>query len=126
MGRRLALRLTMVPLGLLVLVALLGVSMVGPYMQDDRHLDQLVRAVALDWRDFGLERAQSRLQYELDRQRVGLQVADNDCTFEEPADRVREVRCQWHADVPIPLVARTFPMDFVSQARIEPDGDLTW
>jgi len=99
-------------------------ALFGPYVQDDRALDRIVQAVALDWRDFGLETARTRLQYELDRQRIGLQVSDDDCTFEVLEGGTRVVRCAWAVEVPLPLSSRRIPMSFRSEARMEPDGDL--
>ena len=112
--------------GLLVLgtCGVVAGALFGPYIQDDRALDRVVRAVALDWRDFGLETAQTRLQHELDRQRIGLQVSDDDCAFEVWEGGTRVVRCAWEVEVQLPLVARRIPMSFQSEARMEPDGDL--
>jgi hypothetical protein len=99
-------------------------ALVGPYVQDDHTLDQVVRAVALDWRDFGLETAQTRLQHELDRQRIGLQVSDGDCAFQEVEGGTRVVHCAWEVEVRVPLLSRGIPMSFRSEARVEPDGHL--
>lgn len=126
MPQSLPFRVAVASLTLLLGVAALVALWIGPYLRDDRVLDRVVRAVALDWRDFGLDRAKTRLQFELDRQRVGLQVGDGDCTFVEASNGVKEVRCAWRTEVRVPLMARTLPMHFTSQARIEPDGDLTW
>ena len=57
--------------------------LVGPYLLDDWRLDHIVRAVALDWRDFGMEKAKERLQFELDRQGIGEQIGDDTCLFVE-------------------------------------------
>jgi len=114
-------------LAALLVVGTCGViaaALVGPYVRDDHALDRVVRAVALDWRDFGLETAQTRLQHELDRQRIGLQVSDDDCAFQEVEDGNRVVRCTWVVEVRVPLLSRGIPMSFRSEARVEPDGNL--
>ena len=99
-------------------------ALLGPLLRDDRHLDHIVRAVALDWRDFGREKAMTRLQYELDHQRIGLQVSDDDCTLDEPEPGVRRVRCAWVGEVRVPLLGRTSSLAFESEATIGADGDL--
>lgn len=113
-------------IGLLAVPVLVGVVLavlVGPYVLDDQRLDTAVMAVALDWRDFGLEKAKTRLQYELDARKIGMQVGDDDCTFEESPEG-RTVRCAWKVDVVIPGIKRLIPMSFESVAWIRPDGDL--
>ena len=96
--------------------------LIGPYTLDDQQLDAIVMAVALDWRDFGLERAEERLQYELDRQ-VGLQVGDDACKLSED-DVGKHVSCAWSVRVPLPGAARVIPLYFASAATITADGDL--
>ena len=97
--------------------------MLGPYVLDDRKLDAIVKVVALDWRDFGEERARGRLEVELDRRSVGNQVRDEDCRFEhEGEDRI--VRCAWTVQVEVLLLEKTFPLSFQSSARITPSGDM--
>ena len=110
---------------LLFLVAFtLVAALLGPYVKDDVELDHIVRAVALDWRDFGEEQARTRLQYELDRRQIGLQVADSDCVFEVPEPEWRVVRCAWSVDVEVPFVDNSIPLSFESEAEVAPDGDL--
>ena len=99
-------------------------ALIGPLLRDDRRLDHIVRATALDWRDFGREKAVLRLQYELDHQRIGLQVSDADCGLDEPEPGTRRVRCAWVGEVQVPLIGKSFPLAFESEATIGPDGDL--
>ena len=94
----------------------------GPYILDDWRLDWVVRAVALDWRDFGSEKARIRLQYELDHQHIGGQVTDDSCRFEE-IDATRTVRCNWAVDVRLPGT-NALSLSLGSGATIAPDGDL--
>ena len=96
----------------------------GPYVRDDMVLDRIVLAVALDWRDFGREKAHTRLQYELDRQRIGLQVGDDNCTFGIHEDGIRTVRCRWEAQLTIPFTDVSRPLQFESLAHLSVDGDL--
>lgn len=110
-----------VVLGVVIVVGAL--ALLGPYVMDDLALDRAVRASALDWRDFGLDTARTRLQYELDRQHIGLQVSDDDCAFTE-SEGVREVRCAWRVEAAVPAVGWKIPLGFESRARILPDGDL--
>jgi len=95
----------------------------GPYLLDDRRLDAIVRVVALDWRDFGEERARARLEAELDERGVGTQVRDEACTF-TTAGGERVVHCGWSVLVQVPFATRTFPLSFTSTARITDGGDL--
>ena len=109
-------------LAFVVLLAI-PVWILAPFFLDDRRLDGIVRVVALDWRDFGEERARARLEAELDQRGVGSQVRDESCTFAtEGADRV--VRCDWTVFVEAPILARTYPLSFGSVARITEGGDL--
>jgi hypothetical protein len=109
----------------LALVVFLAIPawVLTPFFLDDRRLDGIVRVVALDWRDFGEERARARLEAELDERGVGSQVRDESCTFAtEGGDRV--VQCAWTVFVEVPLLARTYPLSFASVARITEGGDL--
>lgn len=94
-----------------------------PYVQDDWALDRVVLSVALDWRDFGRETAERRLQYELDHQRIGGHVRDEDCGLVEAEAELR-VRCAWTVPVALPGVAVQMPLSFASAAVITADGDL--
>ncbi len=104
-------------------LAALVAAVVGPYVRDDIALDQTVRAVALDWRDFGEDRARERLLYELDHRAIGAQVGDDDCRLREEGD-ARVVRCAWRASIPIPGTAWAIPLRFGSAAAVAPDGDI--
>lgn len=116
---RLAL-LTLVP----VVAAVAAIAAwVGPFVVDDLLLDRVVLAVALDWRDFGRERAVERLQYELDHQRIGEQVGDSDCTLDE-REAWRVVTCRWVARLVVPGTQVAVPLSFRSEALLTPDGDL--
>jgi len=105
------------------LVALGGLAswLAWPYVRDDLVLDRVVLAVALDWRDFGRDKARARLEYELDHQGIGLQVTDEDCALVEE-ERVRRVECAWTADVRVPLLEISVPLNFRSVAELSPDG----
>ncbi len=96
--------------------------LVGPFLRDDRRLDHVVRAVALDWRDFGRDAAVTRLQYELDRQRIGAQVTDDHCALTTLEHGAREVRCAWVAEVR--AFGRVVPLTFESLAHLTAEGDL--
>jgi hypothetical protein len=111
-----------------VTLAVFGVAgtvgwVVGAPLRDDAMLDWIVLAVALDWRDFGHERAVARLQYELDRRGIGAQVADDDCRLVHHPDGRREVACSWIAQVPSPIGGRV-GVPFGSRAVVDRDGRL--
>lgn len=113
-------------IGLLVgAVAAVGLplAIVGPYVRDDLRLDRVVRAVALDWRDFGEVRARERLEYELDHQGIGPWVDDADCALSEEGAR-RAVRCAWGVALPIPFTELVVPVTFSSDATIDAAGEL--
>jgi hypothetical protein len=106
-----------------VLLAIGVVALVFPYVRDDLVLDRVVRAVALDWRDYGEDRARGRLEYELDNRGIGLQVADNDCALKrQEADKV--VRCAWSVEVEVPFLPWSVPLAFRSIATLGPTGDI--
>jgi predicted ATP-dependent serine protease len=117
--KRILVALAMLP----VAAGAMLLGLVGPYVLDDQRLDAAVAAVALDWRDFGLEKARTRLQYELDHQRIGLQVSDDSCQMAEEGG-TRIVHCAWDVDVAVPVVGSVIPMAFESHAEIAADGDL--
>jgi hypothetical protein len=108
--------------GALAAVAL-PLAVVGPYVRDDLRLDRIVRAVALDWRDFGEARARERLEYELDHQGIGPWVEDDDCALREEVGDLT-VGCAWGVALPVPFTELVVPVRFSSDARIEPGGDL--
>lgn len=110
--------------GVIGAAVVLGAGLlVGPFLRDDLALDRVVQAVALEWRDFGRERAWERLQYELDHHAVGMQVADEDCVLEERAGK-RIVECAWTAQVRVPGLSWPPTLSFSSRAVVMPDGDL--
>ena len=113
-------------IGFVGILALLVVGLLllfGPYVHDDWMLDRMVRAVALEWRDFGLKSAQIRMQYELDRGGIGLYVRDDDCALEE-LQQTKVVRCSWDVVVVVPIAQWRVPLSFSSMASIEADGSL--
>ena len=97
---------------------------VGPYVRDDFVLDGIVRAVALDWRAFGEDKARARLEYELDHRGIGLQVRDEDCRLVAEDDGTRRVRCGWTVVLDVPVADTRVPMTFASEAAVTPSGDL--
>lgn len=109
----------------LMLVVAVPSLTVMPLFRDDAALDGVVVAVALDWRDFGAETAQERLQYELDHQGIGTHVEDEDCEMSTEGDGVRQVRCVWSVDVRFPMVSEPVPMHFESVARVDRNGVLS-
>jgi len=115
-------------MGALVLAALAvvvtgAVALFGPFFLQDRALDGAVVVAALDWRDFGEDVATERLQLELDKRGIGRQVQDDDCVFSRDGE-AREVRCAWDIVVQVPLAGWNVPLAFVSEARIDPAGEL--
>ena len=106
-------------------------ALMWPYFRDDRALDEVVRVVALDWRDFGREKAEARLKFEVDARGVGFWVGDDSCRLDEaPAAAElepgeRRVRCGWQTFVLIPgLSGRGIPLQFSSVAILAADGDV--
>lgn len=112
-------------LGLLLALVVVGAGAAGgalfyPLFRDDYQLDQAVLAVALDWRDFGMDRARERLSLEFaDR---GIQQARlADCRFDDA--EVRSVSCEWGVEIALPGET-ALPLSFQSTASISADGDL--
>jgi hypothetical protein len=106
-----------------LVVAVVPIVVVYPYLRDDYVLEGVVRAVALDWRDFGREKAQARLDYELDHQGIGMWVGDDDCALLELAG-LRRVVCAWTAEVRVPVVEAIVPLTFGSTVGIDGTGAL--
>ncbi|MCB9678406.1 MAG: hypothetical protein H6737_25115 [Alphaproteobacteria bacterium] len=111
-------------LGLLCVGAIAGGgALVYPYVRDDLALDRVVRAVALEWRDFGREKATEKLRFELEREEVGAAVGPDACTLDE-AGGVKRVACQWAVRIALPI-GGSVPLSFASVAEIDPStGDL--
>lgn len=95
---------------------------VAPFLVDDARLDGIVRAVALDWRDFGEAEARERLAFELDSQAIWQGVGDDHCRLESAESGARRIHCAW--DVEVQAWWGVFPMSFESEARMNPAGDL--
>ena len=95
-----------------------------PYLRDRLLLDRVVRAVALEWRGFGEDKARTKLQYELDHQGIGLEIGDDDCTLTQPDPEHKRVACAWNVSVPVPLTKYQLPMSFATSTEIGPDGGL--
>ncbi|MCA9492794.1 MAG: hypothetical protein KC621_22830 [Myxococcales bacterium] len=101
----------------------LPVALIAPYVRDDWRLDRIVRVVALDWRDFGEQKARERLEFELDQQRIGMNVGDDDCVLVTEGS-ARQVRCKWAVTIPIPGTDLSVPLSFSSTAELAADGAL--
>ena len=107
-----------------VVVALIPVVVIGPYVRDDLVLDGIVRAVALDWRDFGEDKARSRLEYELDHRGIGLHVRDDDCELRTGPEGDRHVTCEWTVQLSVPGLDAPLPLSFASEGTVTAAGDL--
>lgn len=116
-------RLVVGSLTLVLVVTAVVSAAVYPYFRDDMKLDRAVRAAALDWRDFGKEKGQTRLAYELDHEAIGLQVRDSNCQFAEESNGSRVIECAWSVQIAVPGLVGV-PLAFASRAEILPDGDL--
>ena len=114
-----------VALAVVVVGAILSAVLFGPlvpYWIDDVRLDGIVRAVALDWRDFGQDAARERLQFELDAQGIDSAVRDDSCTLGESEEGARAVTCEW--TVQASALWGPVELSFQSRAFLGPDGDL--
>jgi len=106
-----------------VVALLLGASLpLLPLVRTDWALDNLVRAVALDWRDFGRRRAEERLQLEIAEQGLDRWVGAEACAWTDGEQRV--IHCTWGTHLAVPLVRRRVPLDFESRAVVTAEGDL--
>lgn len=110
--------------GLTLVVVAAVAFLVGPSLRDDVILDGVVRAVVLDWRDFGLARAQERLAYELDARHIGEQVGDESCLFRQGDDGDFAVSCDWSAYIDLPWLKQPIVLTFSSAATLGADGSL--
>jgi hypothetical protein len=117
------LRTALAGVGLAALALCIGTAVVlYPYVRDDLVMDRIVRAVALEWRDFGRARAQDKLEYELAAAEVGPAVDAEACLLEATGD-TRRVRCDWGVRIAFPGTAG-LPLSFGSSAEIDPSGDV--
>jgi len=106
-----------------VIALLVGAAVpLFPLFRADQALDGLVRAVALDWRDFGRQRAEERLQLEMASQHLDAYLRVDDCRLEEGEAKV--VHCAWGTSLRVPVVHRRIPLRFESHAEIDASGDL--
>lgn len=108
---------------LVVSPAAVGALSLAPFVVDDLRLDRAVRVAALDWRDFGEEAGLTRLQYEMDHQRLGMQVGDEDCALSEQ-DRHKRIECAWGVQVVLPGTELRLPVRFASRVEVNPKGEL--
>ncbi|TNE91977.1 MAG: hypothetical protein EP330_03210 [Deltaproteobacteria bacterium] len=114
-----------VGLAAVVVITLIAAILLGPlvpYWVDDVRLDGIVRAVALDWRDFGEEAARERLQFELDAQGIDPAVRDDSCVLEATEQGARSVVCEW--TVQAKAVWGPTELSFQSIAHMDASGDL--
>lgn len=100
-----------------------GAALLFPYLRDDYALDHAVQGVALDWRDFGEERARQRLDFELANAAVGHWVGAHDCAFTSEQG-VRQVHCHWGVELRLPWAEASLPLSFESRATVTATGDL--
>lgn len=100
-----------------------GAALLFPYLRDDYALDHVVQGVALDWRDFGEQRARARLDFELAHAAVGDWVGARDCAFTSERG-VRQVHCQWGVELRLPWGEASLPLSFESRATVTATGDL--
>jgi hypothetical protein len=91
--------------------------LVWPAVRVQMGLDRAVRAVALDWRDFGRQPAEARLQVELAR--LGAERAR--CGFLD-AEEGRAVHCAMVVEVGVGEALRAVPV--AARAELAPSGDL--
>lgn len=117
-------RLRRIGLALVGFVAAALIALMWGPLRDDRAVDEIVVAVALDWRDFGEARARERLQFELDQRAVTSRVADEDCELATTADGGRRVACGWIVALALPGEEPFARIPFGSEARLRPDGRL--
>ena len=104
----------------MALAVAIGVAIpLVPLVRDDRALDWTVRAVALDMRDFGPEKARERLAFEIASQGLDRRVRSEDCVVEP-----KRVACVWGVVVEVPWLARRVPLRFESEAELGEDGGL--
>ncbi len=91
--------------------------LVWPAVRLQMTLDKVVRTVALDWRDFGRERAEERLAVEFGR----IGVDGRRCSFVEE-DAVRSVVCG--LDIPVALGSWVVNLPVGATAALGPGGEI--
>ncbi len=95
----------------------------GRFVIDDQALDHVVVAVALDWRDFGEDKARDRLGWELDHRALSSRLPEGACGMVSEVEAGRSVACSWSVEVELPGLGR-WPLAFGSVARIDAQGVL--
>jgi hypothetical protein len=104
------------------LALLVGAAIpLAPLVRDDWALDAIVRAVALDLRDFGEARARERLRFEIAAQGLQDRLDAETCDLDVGAS---SVSCAWGVVLTFPVVERSVPLAFSSAARTTSTGDL--
>jgi hypothetical protein len=105
------------------LTAVIPIAALTPYLRQDRSLDRVVAAVALDWRDFGRESAEQRLQTEMLAAGLEDHLRAGACVLEEVPER--RVHCTWGTRLSLPPLADELtgslqlPLRFSSEAVVE-------
>ena len=109
--------------GFMLVVALILYPLFRP-IRDDWVLDGELMAVALDWRDFGDDKAEQRLDWVLSHRHLQQSVNKEDCEFIRDEQTKKVVSCRWQTEVVWPIVSWTLPLEFQSEAAIDPQGEL--
>ena len=80
-------------------------------------------ASLLDWRDFGLHRAQGRLAMELDAAKIGNSVHDGACDFDS-SSLSPQVVCSWDVEFKMPFYRSIGSVPVKAVAMLDRDGYL--
>jgi hypothetical protein len=121
---RLGLRQALLGAVVMAVALCIGLAIpLAPLWIDDWKLDGVVRAVALDVRDFGEEKGWDRLRFELAAQGLEARLPEEQCSV-GVADGAVTVACAWEVVIDVPVVQRRIPLRFRSVGFVDAGGDL--
>ena len=86
-------------------------------------MDGEVLAVVMDWRDFGRNKAESRLEWIIRSRDLEGALSVEDCVLKEGDEGGRSVTCAWTFDVNVPLYG-VVPLNLESSAMVDALGEI--
>ena len=112
--------------GLTVSVLTLAILLLWPFagpLRADWTLDGDLMAVVMDWRDFGRNKAETRLGWVLRQRGLERYLTTDACVFNGTDQGVKSITCAWFTTVDVPLYG---PVDLhlQSYARVDESGEV--
>jgi len=112
-----------------VVIALAGLLVFGLLpvqrpIRDAWALQGDLLAVAMDWRDFGENKAVERLGWTLKHRELGESLSMDDCQFQTAPSGDRRVSCVWEVVARWPGLDWHYTLQFEAAAVLDPAGEV--